>query len=78
MGIDAGSDMVPRLSTREFNRKTWQSFIDLIKNIYKNDDLVEVKPNHICFNVGEHSRLPLEGHIFYVSAQKFQVVMPRA
>jgi hypothetical protein len=64
MGIDAGFDMVPRLSKGAVDRLNWQSFIKLIKERYQNDDLVEVKPNYIVFKAGEHPLLPFEGHKF--------------
>lgn len=64
MGIDAGFDMVPRLSKGAIDRENWQSFINVIKEYYQNDDLVEVKPNYIVFKAGEHPRLPFEGHKF--------------
>lgn len=64
MGIDAGFDMVPPLSKGAVDRQNWQSFIEFIKGSYKNDDLVEVKPNYIVFKVGEHPMLPFEGYKF--------------
>ncbi|KAI9715689.1 MAG: hypothetical protein M1812_005841 [Candelaria pacifica] len=64
MGIDAGFDMVPRLSKGVVDRKNWQSFIKIIRNRYTNDDLVEVKPNYIVFKAGEHPLLPFKGHKF--------------
>ena len=64
MGIDAGFDMVPRLSKGAVDRENWQSFIKAIKERYQNDDLVEIKPNYLEFKAGEHPLLPLEGHKF--------------
>jgi hypothetical protein len=64
MGIDAGFDMVPRLSKGAVDRQNWQAFIKFIKEHYQNDDLVEVKPNYIVFKAGEHPLLPFEGHKF--------------
>ena len=64
MGIDAGFDMVPRLTKGVVDRQNWQSFIKVIKERYQNDDQVEVKPNYIVFKAGEHLQLPLEGHKF--------------
>ncbi|KAF4625252.1 hypothetical protein G7Y89_g12916 [Cudoniella acicularis] len=64
MGIDAGFDMVPRLSNGAVDRHNWQSFIKLIREHYQNDDLVEVKPNYLEFKAGEHPLLPFEGHKF--------------
>jgi hypothetical protein len=64
MGIDAGFDMVPRLSKGAVDRQNWQSFIKIIKEHYQNDDIVEVKPNYIVFKAGEHPLLPFEGHKF--------------
>lgn len=62
MGVDAGFDMVPRLSKGAVDRQNWHSFIECIKEKYQNDELVEVKPNYIIFKAGEEPRLPLEGH----------------
>lgn len=64
MGIDAGFDMVPRLSKGAVDKHNWQSFIKIIKERYQNDDLVEIKPNYIVFKAGEHPQLPFEGHKF--------------
>lgn len=64
MGIDAGFDMVPRLSKGAVDRQNWQSFINIIKERYQNDDRVEVKPNYFEFKAGEHPLLPFEGHKF--------------
>jgi hypothetical protein len=62
--IYAGFDMVPRLSKGAVDRQNWASFIKTIKECYKNDDLVEVKPNYIEFKAGEHPLLPFESHKF--------------
>ena len=62
MGIDAGFDIVPRLSNGALDKHNWQSFVQRIKERYHNDDLVEVKPNYIVFKAGEHPQLPYEGH----------------
>ncbi|ESZ94009.1 hypothetical protein SBOR_5587 [Sclerotinia borealis F-4128] len=62
MGIDAGFDMVPRLSESAVDRKSWQFLIELIKKQYESDGLVEVRHNYIVFKAGEHPRLPFEGH----------------
>ena len=64
MGIDAGFDMVPRLSKEAVNKQNWQSFLKVIKERYQNDDLVEIKPNYLEFNAGEHPLLPFEGYKF--------------
>jgi len=64
MGFDAGFDMVPRLSEEAADKQNWQSFINVIKEQYQNDDLVEITPLYIEFKAGEHPRLPFEGHKF--------------
>lgn len=64
MGINAGFDMVPRLSKGAVDKRNWQSFIKVIKERYQNDDLIEIKPNYIKFKAGEHPLLPFEGHKF--------------
>ena len=64
MGADAGFDMVPRLSNSVADRRVWDQFIDSVKEFYEGDVNVEIKPNYIEFNVGEHPRLPFEGHKF--------------
>lgn len=64
MGIDAGFDMVPRLSKGAVDKHNWQSFIKVIKERYQNDDLVDIKPNYLQFRAGEHPMLPFEGHKF--------------
>lgn len=64
MGIDAGFDMVPRLSQGTADAQKWDRFISVIKERYKDDVQVEMKPLCILFKAGEHPRLPLEGHKF--------------
>lgn len=64
MGIDAGFDMVPRLSKGAVDKQNWQSFIKVVKERYQNDNLVEIKPNYLKFKTGEHPLLPFEGHKF--------------
>ncbi len=62
MGVDAGFDIVPRLSTGALDRQNWRSFMKVIEERYQDDDLVEIKPNQIVFKIGEYPRLPYEGH----------------
>ena len=64
MGIDAGFDMVPCLSKGAVDKQNWRSFMNVIKERYQNDDLVEIKPNYLELKVGEHPLLPFEGHKF--------------
>ena len=64
MGIDAGFDMVPRLSKGAVDQQNWRSFVKFIRERYQNDDLVEVKPNYLKLKAGEHPSLPFEGHKF--------------
>ena len=64
MGIDAGFDMYPRLSKGIVDRQNWGRYIDFIKEYYKDDTQVEIKPNYINFKAGEHPKLPFEGHKF--------------
>jgi hypothetical protein len=64
MGIDAGFDMVPRLSKGVVDKYNWECFITCIKDLYKDDGQVEIRPNYILFKAGEHPTLPFEGHKF--------------
>jgi len=64
MGIYAGFDMVPRLTRSAVDQQNWQSFIDSVKERYKNDGQFEVKANHVVFKAGEQPQLPFEGHKF--------------
>lgn len=64
MGIDAGFDMVPCLSRGLVDKHNWNRFIEHIKDCYKDDEKVEIKPNYILFKAGEHPKLPFEGHKF--------------
>lgn len=64
MGVDAGFDMVPRLSRGAIDRQNWDQFISFIKDYYKDDVQVEVHRNYLEFKAGEHPRLPFEGHKF--------------
>lgn len=58
MGIDAGFDMVPRLSKGVVDIHNWGRFIESIKERYKEDTQVEIKPNYIGFKAGEYPQLP--------------------
>ncbi|MCJ1398586.1 hypothetical protein MMC11_001786 [Xylographa trunciseda] len=64
MGVDAGFDLVPRLSKGAVDKQNWKSFIEVIKELYQNDDRVEIKPNYIEFKAGEHPLLPFDCHKF--------------
>ncbi|KAH6383637.1 hypothetical protein HBI60_255450 [Parastagonospora nodorum] len=60
MGYDAGFDMIPPLSKGFVDRYNWDRFMDRIKDHYKDDAQVEMKPNYL--KAGEHPMLPLEGN----------------
>ncbi|POS79201.1 hypothetical protein DHEL01_v202391 [Diaporthe helianthi] len=64
MGFDAGFDMVPRLSRGTADIQLWACFITVVKEYYKDDAQVELKPNYILFKVGEHPSLPFDGAKF--------------
>lgn len=62
MGIDAGFDLVPRLSKSIEDKNVWRHFIDCVKEAYEGDDNVKVTANYLEFNAGEHPMLPFDGH----------------
>lgn len=62
MGIDAGFDMVPRLTKGAVDTCNWEQFLDVIKSHYEDDLRVEIQQNSILFKAGEHPSLPFEGH----------------
>ncbi|KAF7884450.1 uncharacterized protein EAF02_004786 [Botrytis sinoallii] len=62
MGLYTGFDMVPRLSERTEDQKSWERFIQAVKEHYQNDDLVEAKQNCIIVKVDRNLFLPSEGH----------------
>ncbi|KAJ4246818.1 hypothetical protein NW762_013370 [Fusarium torreyae] len=64
MGIDAGFDMVPRLTSGVEDRQKWKGFIDCVRHVFGDDPQVKSNANYIEFEVGEHPILPLEGHKF--------------
>ncbi|KPM44218.1 hypothetical protein AK830_g2356 [Neonectria ditissima] len=64
MGIDAGFDMVPRLTTGTADKKDWEMFLDSVATYYQDDDKVVAEPYGLRFKVGEHPVLPFEGHKF--------------
>lgn len=64
MGVDAGFDMVPRLSRGVVDKFNWDRFIQIVKARYKDDERVKIHPKYIVFEAGEHPKLPLEGHKF--------------
>lgn len=64
MGIDAGFDMVPQLSRTESDRKAWNAFINKVKEEYRTDERLEIKPNYLSFKAGEEPIIPWEGFKF--------------
>ncbi len=64
MDVAAGFDMVPRLARGGVDKHSWDLFIECVKEHYKDDQQVVIRPNHIEFNAGEHPKLPFEGHKF--------------
>ena len=64
MGFDCGFDMVPRLTESDCDKIRWLAFIDELKEVYNKDPMFQVQPRVVEFQVGEHPRLPLEGHKF--------------
>lgn len=64
MGIDAGFDMVPTLSTDLVDTGKWSEFISAIEKRYEDDDLVAARSGFIEFMVGDQPRLPLDGQKF--------------
>lgn len=64
MGLDAGFDMVPRLSRGTDDSLKWQQFIHTVKQFYEEDEKVQVGLRVITFECGEHPLLPIEGHQF--------------
>lgn len=64
MGFDCGFDMVPCLTESDSDRNPWLAFIDELKEVYKEDSVFRVQSGDVEFQIGEHPRLPLEGHKF--------------
>ncbi|THV55716.1 hypothetical protein BGAL_0004g00370 [Botrytis galanthina] len=62
MSLYTGFDMVPRLSERIEDQKSWECFIQAVKKHYQNDDLIEAKQNCIIVKVDRDLVLPSEGH----------------
>ncbi|KAG6019655.1 hypothetical protein E4U40_006809 [Claviceps sp. LM458 group G5] len=73
MGIDMGFDMVPRLTSRWEDVSKWGAFLDDIKKNYFDDPRVEMKANHILFQVGERPTLPFEGSKFLRFSSKVSI-----
>ena len=67
MGIDAGFDMISRLSKGAVDRRNWQSFIKTLKERYQN---LEMKPNYLIFKANEHPQLRPRATSSYASARK--------
>ncbi|KAL3426788.1 set domain-containing protein 5 [Phlyctema vagabunda] len=72
MGIDAGFDMYPALSKGVVDRQNWGRFIDFVKELYKNDSQVEIKPNYINFKAGSIPCFPLRATNFCVLAPRYR------
>lgn len=64
MGIDAGFDMIPRLTRGAVDKNDWSSFIRQVREYYEKDQRVDVRPNYLLFTTGENPMLPFEGHKF--------------
>lgn len=64
MGVDCGFDMVPRLTESSDDQRRWTAFVDEVKEVYREDTVLEVQHQVIVFHVGEWPRLPLEGYKF--------------
>ncbi|KAI0114520.1 hypothetical protein GGR51DRAFT_504756 [Nemania sp. FL0031] len=64
MGIVEGFDMVPRLTRGSEDVVKWKSFLDAIREQYRNDVRVNFCDNYIDFNAGELPALPHEGYKF--------------
>jgi hypothetical protein len=65
MGLDSGFDMWPRLGNSLADTKKWSSFLDDVKDYYRQDPNVENKWNYVLFKAGKHILLlPTEGHKF--------------
>ncbi|TGO26328.1 hypothetical protein BPAE_0062g00430 [Botrytis paeoniae] len=62
MDLYTGFDLVPRLSERTEDQKSWEFFIQAVKKHYQNDDLVEAKQNYIIVKVDQDLILPFESH----------------
>lgn len=64
MGIDAGFDLYPPLGKSEPEKKLWATFLDEIKERYKNDPVFKVKEDRFEFETGEHPCLLFACHKF--------------
>ncbi|KAF5870143.1 uncharacterized protein Bfra_010289 [Botrytis fragariae] len=62
MDLYTGFDLVPRLPESIEDQKSWECFIQAVKEHYQNDDLVEAKQNCITVKVDRGLVLPFEGH----------------
>jgi hypothetical protein len=64
MGIDAGFDLVPRLTKSAADTLKWKQFMTIIQIEYEDDDQVQSTDHCVEFHAGEHPKLPFEGHRF--------------
>lgn len=65
MHVLCGIDMVPRLTLSTNDREAWADFILAIKNKYRNDRKVVVRPHFLLFRTTQqHLKLPVQGHKF--------------
>ena len=70
MGYDCGFDMVPRLSKLNADKIRWRAFIEAVKETYEDDPVFQVQSHVVEFEVGEHPKLPFEGHKFLSFSSK--------
>nr|POE53543.1 hypothetical protein CFP56_28765 [Quercus suber] len=64
MGVDAGFDMVPRLTKGAEDKRDWDGFIQEVKNHYLFDGRMAIMSTHLLFDAGEQPTLPFDGHKF--------------
>ncbi|CAJ2507326.1 Uu.00g085120.m01.CDS01, partial [Anthostomella pinea] len=72
IGINAGFDMVPRLSQSVEEKALWEKFIHSTQTHFNDDAQVENKPYWIEFKLDDHRKLPFEGHKFLRFSSKIQ------
>ncbi|KAK6351200.1 hypothetical protein TWF718_004370 [Orbilia javanica] len=64
MGIDAGFDIVPKLTKSPQDQASWNIFLSKLRDQYTSDPTVEFKENYMVWKKGEHPMIPYSGHKF--------------
>lgn len=76
MDYEAGFDMVPPLTKEPRDQEKWEILIDIVQSIVWYKEIMLFKSNYIEFNIGDHPKIPFEGHKFLSFRSKISNIDP--